>query len=499
MYLKNVFSKSYKMKLFTNLSIFASLFIGYNISAQDLDVGHIASATSDLSVVGSSSLYVSGNLSITSTGIYKNDGTVNIKGNITNDFASMAEGMGSTTLTGTAVQTLAGAQPFKVYDLTIDNTYNTTSAIVLSKPLSVGHALTFTDGIVSTGSNKVIFIAGASTTGPSATSHILGTAEKIGNTAFDFPVGDGVKLRTTTISAPSTATDAFTAEYVRATPTTGTMGSGIHHISSLEYWNIIRTAGTSTPIITLSYDATYSQTGTVADLRVASLIGGIWTDLGMSGSSPALSVIATTAASNFGAFTLASSTALNPLPIKLLSFNATYNIAKNQVDLRWATASEKNSDRFIVERSLNSKDWAEMQQQKAAGNSISILQYEAFDGTPFMGTVYYRLKEIDFDQEFAYSSVQSVTKYKGESNIMITPNPITTTATLGFMVDVACEFQVEISNTLAQIVLHKTLFLQRGENKIELGMEQLVPGNYFIKIYSANTPKIQVQKIIKSN
>ncbi len=487
------------MKRFTKLLIFASIFLGSQMDAQDLNVGHITSATSDISVVGSGSLYISGHMTISSTGIYKNDGNVEIKGNITNDFSGMAEGNGATLLTGTAVQTIAGAQLFKVYNATINNTFNTTSAIVLSNSLSIGGTATFTDGIVSTGSTKVILLAGALASGQSSTSHVKGTVEKIGNTAFDFPVGDGVKLRTASISAPSISSDAFSAEYVRATPATGTLGSGIHHISSLEYWNIYRTAGSYNPIITLSYDASYSQTDTVADLRVASLITGVWTDKGRDGASSALSVIATVLSSSFGAFTLASSTSLNPLPMKLLSFKATLNRLKNRVDLRWATATEKNSDYFIIERSVNSIDWSEILQQKAAGNSISLLQYEAFDDAPFMGTVFYRIKEIDFDQKFTYSSVQSVTKNSDESILVISPNPITSTARINFMAIADGEFQLEITNTLAQIVLYQNIFLQRGENKIELEMEQFNPGSYFIKISSAHTSKIYIQKIIKSN
>ena len=52
-------------------------------------------------------------------------------------------------------------------------------------------------------SSSAYFTPGSSYTGASAASHVDGYAEKDGNTAFVFPVGNGVKLRTAGISAPS--------------------------------------------------------------------------------------------------------------------------------------------------------------------------------------------------------------------------------------------------------------------------------------------------------
>ncbi len=492
------------MKLVTNVLLLTSLLLGSNSVAQDLDVGHISSSTSDLSVVGTGSIYISGNVTITSTGIYKNDGAVEIKGNISNDKASMAPGAGTTSLTGTLSQTIEGAQPFSFYDVTINNTSSGASNIVLSKPIVITHSAAFTDGVINAGANTVSFANSAICAAVTSASYVNGLVEKVGNQAFTFPVGDGTKARTASISPPSSNTDVFTCKYFYTDAFTSgdTYDAGINRITNKEYWEINRTVGTSTPIVTLSYDTNYTGTiATLADLRIANLIGTLWSNRGGSGSGTLAigTVTAGTASSTWGRYTLASSTTNNPLPIELLRFDATYNATKNGVDLSWATGTEKNSDHFIVERSLNSINWVGVLQQKAAGNSISLLQYEAFDGTPFRGTVFYRLKETDFNLEFAYSAVQSVSKNRDESTMNITPNPVTHTAAINFKADITGDFQVAMSNTLGQLVQLKTMALLRGENKIELDMEQLIPGNYFIKIYSVNSSKIKIQKIIKSN
>ena len=57
--------------------------------------------------------------------------------------------------------------------------------------------------------------------------------------------------------------------------------------------------------------------------------------------------------------TIASVNSATPLPIELISFEATAK--KNRtVQLTWQTASEKNNDYFTIERSVNGIDWKEI-------------------------------------------------------------------------------------------------------------------------------------------
>lgn len=112
----------------------------------------------------------------------------------------------------------------------------------------------------------------------------------------------------------------------------------------------------------------------------------------------------------------------SPLPIELLRFEA--GIFINQVELFWETATEKNNHYFEVERSANAEQWETIGQVKGAGNSSSRKYYSFVDGSPIIGTSYYRLKQTDFDGRFSYSSIRSVSveKYK-EAELKVYPNP----------------------------------------------------------------------------
>ncbi len=115
--------------------------------------------------------------------------------------------------------------------------------------------------------------------------------------------------------------------------------------------------------------------------------------------------------------------AVTPLPVKLISFTTEAN--GNKVSLQWSTASEINNDHFVIEKSLNGIDFSILTNIKGAGNSNSIKQYSYNDSPVNPGTIYYRLKQIDFDGKYEYLEVKAVSIIGTESScdIFVKPNP----------------------------------------------------------------------------
>jgi len=125
--------------------------------------------------------------------------------------------------------------------------------------------------------------------------------------------------------------------------------------------------------------------------------------------------------------------AINPLPVKLLSFSADKSGDKS-AQLNWSTASESNSNYFGIERSYDKITWKNAGQVKAAGSSQIILNYSFLDKNVYNGTasdvtVYYRLKMVDLDNSFEYSPIESVHFGNGRDAIvngnefLVYPNP----------------------------------------------------------------------------
>ncbi len=81
------------------------------------------------------------------------------------------------------------------------------------------------------------------------------------------------------------------------------------------------------------------------------------------------------------------------LPITLIQFDG--QLLDDEVYLNWSTASEKNNDRFEIERSIDTKNWLKISTVKGSGNSTDIKKYIFKDSDVPSGIVYYRLKQVD--------------------------------------------------------------------------------------------------------
>jgi len=113
-----------------------------------------------------------------------------------------------------------------------------------------------------------------------------------------------------------------------------------------------------------------------------------------------------------------------PLPIELAFFDV---VTKDEnTSLTWSTATELNNDFFQIERSPDGRTFEAIGEVDGAGTSYETLQYAFTDEKPLSGWNYYRLKQVDFDGQFAYSPVRAVLMGKATANsdqLRLFPNP----------------------------------------------------------------------------
>ena len=114
------------------------------------------------------------------------------------------------------------------------------------------------------------------------------------------------------------------------------------------------------------------------------------------------------------------------LPVKIVDFTA--KKINKTVELNWQTASENNSDHFVIERSKPNGAFIKIGEVNAAGTSNQLLDYQFIDNQPDKGYNLYRLRQVDKDNNFEYSLVRWVrlNDEKDELNVF----PTTTTATI---------------------------------------------------------------------
>lgn len=115
----------------------------------------------------------------------------------------------------------------------------------------------------------------------------------------------------------------------------------------------------------------------------------------------------------------------SPLPVELTDFTAEYKAGT--VVVVWHTASEKNSQHFDVERSLDGRLFERIGTVAAAGTSTTPRAYTLTDPQLPAGAavLYYRLRQVDFDGTTSYSVVRVVRPALATSaaHLSVYPNP----------------------------------------------------------------------------
>ncbi len=123
---------------------------------------------------------------------------------------------------------------------------------------------------------------------------------------------------------------------------------------------------------------------------------------------------------NNSAFIATYTTEGGILPISIVDFTATKQT--KVVDVNWQTSTEQNSSYFDVEFSRDGSKFESIGKVNAAGTSSSVKTYALIHTSPVNGVNYYRLKMVDVDGTFKYSTVRTV-KFSSTKTINIMPNP----------------------------------------------------------------------------
>lgn len=185
-----------------------------------------------------------------------------------------------------------------------------------------------------------------------------------------------------------------------------------------------------------------------------------------------------------------------PLPIELLDFNARLN--GPVVDISWATATEINNDKFIVERAGADLVWEEILAVPGAGNSTTTLFYNEKDRNPLKGVSYYRLKQIDYDGTSTTSDMVSVFNPGTalDDKLSIYPNPSTGNSVFLRIPQLAAGEQgyIEVFDISGKARLRKDV--EELNSIEELSHSELPAGVYLVSLRSNSvnqTKKLVVQ------
>ncbi|RYG50898.1 MAG: T9SS type A sorting domain-containing protein [Chitinophagaceae bacterium] len=162
-----------------------------------------------------------------------------------------------------------------------------------------------------------------------------------------------------------------------------------------------------------------------------------------------------------------------PLPIKLISFDATVNAGT--VRLKWLTGEETDGGKIVIEKAGDSRNFTEIG-EVAAKNGLE--NSYSFEDALSTGNSYYRLKLVDKNGSFAYSNTVAV-KGKATTSISLFPNPAASTLRIN-MGKKATYSSYRIVGIDGRVAM--TADFPEGNSEIVVDLAGLTKGRYLISL-----------------
>jgi hypothetical protein len=195
-----------------------------------------------------------------------------------------------------------------------------------------------------------------------------------------------------------------------------------------------------------------------------------------------------------------------PIPVELISF--TSEVEEDVVTLFWQTVTETNNSGFEVERSQMSKvksqtEWQKLGFVEGKGTTTEIQSY-SFTDKPEPGKYKYRLKQIDFDGSFEYSSeieteVKAPNVFSLEQNY---PNPFNPSTMISYQLAVNSNVTLKVYDVLGnEVATLVDEYRQSGKYEVDFNSSSIkhLPssGIYFYQLRAGSFVETKKMVLLK--
>ncbi len=182
---------------------------------------------------------------------------------------------------------------------------------------------------------------------------------------------------------------------------------------------------------------------------------------------------------------------LPPLPVEWLYIRGEWLQDRDVNQISWATATEINSDYYIVERSYENEGFEDIGKVDSEGNSLSVSEY-SFDDEDIdrNGKYYYRLRQVDLDGTIDYSDIVVITvDRKGDFKADVYPNPAFGFVNINIQTSELTDVHAIILDVAGKLVVDNVINgnIPVGNSEIRVPLENLPAGTYIVRITSGET------------
>jgi len=486
-------------------------------SAFFLDIYSTVEYAGTSQLVGNAASY--GNLMVTASGnklamaplIVQNDFTLSagtfvsnvsvthtIGGNWTMSGGTFLNASSTIVFNGSGDQYITSTGAFN--NLTVNKS---TGLVILSGNVAVNAITNLTAGKISLDNYNYTIGTSGSISGANSSNYFIAVGagsliqQVVAGNNKTFPVGLTNAYTPATIALTgSSTTDNFSIRMLTEAYAAGTSGTIINANSVRATWMIAENVvGGSDATVTLQWPLSLEQSGFVRSFcRLAHYTSGSWdygvSDISSSGSNPY-----SLGRSGFTSFSPFIVTKIDPLPVTWLNISGTHKNDDNYIT--WSTAAEMNNEYFVVEASKDGFSYTEIGRVSGNGNTNTTQQYSYIHKNTTGTTYYYRIKQVDIDGKYSFSSA---IKIKSEGKIIhsstLSPNPVYEQSVLSMQSEKSATVTLTIIDFSGKIVSRRSENLIRGNNPFIIDLSGKPAGVYVLKITSIQNETLETIQFV---
>lgn len=182
------------------------------------------------------------------------------------------------------------------------------------------------------------------------------------------------------------------------------------------------------------------------------------------------------------------------LPVEFLYIDGKALHDRNLIE--WATASEINNEKFIVERSTDNEHFEAIGQLPGGGTSEEELHYSFSDINRPAGISYYRIKQIDYNGDFDYSETIALEYIPEIEVISVYPNPFSSTLNVQLISSTKYTALVELRDPSGRLVRSSQIAIGTGMRELSFPTASLSKGMYHLIVSDTSGQIIFTDKVV---
>lgn len=179
------------------------------------------------------------------------------------------------------------------------------------------------------------------------------------------------------------------------------------------------------------------------------------------------------------------------LPVKFVSFTVSH--ARDGIAVKWCTTEEREVAIFRIERSKDGHNWQTIGQVEPVKKLAGFNYYLYTDKEIISGLIYYRVKQIDLDGDFIYTSVSGI-----RSNLLsyqeVKISSVANTLVVNFSQEVKGNVVLRLVSSSGQLVAQQTFYQPTGNMILDQNSNK---GLHFL--YISNGQEVKMVKKIFLN